>query len=71
MIGMAFCSGAAFAQRRISVDEELPENGQLVLIKNKEGDISTARHSEKAKFAIDFYEISDKNVTHWRPVELK
>jgi 5,10-methenyltetrahydromethanopterin hydrogenase len=68
-----FILGAKFVQRWIPVEEELPKTGQLVLIKNKEGDISTARYCEnlKSKFAIDFDEISDKNVTHWRPIEFE
>jgi hypothetical protein len=69
----AFAEGVAFAQTWIPVEEEMPKNGQLVLIKNKEGDISTARYCEnlKSKFAIDFDEMSDKNITHWRPIEFE
>jgi hypothetical protein len=65
-----FNNGVEFAQRWISVDDELPEAACQVLIKNAAGDISTAMYS-KDKFIIDFSEISDKKVTHWRYLELK
>jgi hypothetical protein len=66
----AFEAGAKYAQRWISVKDELPEGAGYVLIKNRYGDISTALYN-KARFAIDFEDISDKNVTHWRHIELK
>jgi hypothetical protein len=74
MIMAGFFYGVKFAQRWISVEEELPEYAGYVLIKNEYGDVSTAFYAkvnEKAKFAIDFEGISSKNVTHWRPIELK
>jgi hypothetical protein len=59
-----------FAQRWISVDEELPEIGQLVLVKNKSDDISTARRG-RVKFVIDFFDMRSDEITHWRCIELK
>jgi hypothetical protein len=55
---------------RESVKKKLPDAGELVLIINKEGDASTARYSEDG-FAVDFWAISNIEVTHWRHIELK
>ncbi|GHT33164.1 hypothetical protein FACS189434_06660 [Bacteroidia bacterium] len=69
-IEKAFLEGIEFAQRWINVADELPKQGDLVLIKTYYGDVSTARYNEclKLKFAIDFLEICSKDVKFWRPI---
>jgi hypothetical protein len=70
----AFEAGARFAQRWISVYDELPEYAGYVLIKNEDSDVSTAFFGKvggKMKFVIDFDGISSKNVIYWRHIELK
>ena len=74
-----FKAGVEFAQRWISVEEELPESGELVLvaIENCFTDVVCARIiSGKWNCRLyiptghpDFI-IEDK-VTHWRTIELK
>jgi len=77
VITKSFESGVKFAQRWISIDDELPE------IKNERYQIFIKR-----AFKIDPYEVfsisplikskenlieifSEFSVTHWRPIELK
>ena len=52
-------------------DVSFPKHGELVLVKNKDGDISTARYFKGTKpmFIIDFSEISDRDVTHFRYID--
>jgi len=59
----AFCKGAEFAQQWISVDDELPELGIVVLIKDKNNYVgmSCRRYGDwDYKFR--------GTVTHWRPI---
>jgi hypothetical protein len=66
----AFIAGVEFAQRWISVEEELPEFLEVVLVKNKNGFASTGRRG-RARFIIDLSDMRDEEVTHWRHIELK
>lgn len=73
-----FKAGVEFAQRWISVEEELPKNYNLVLVKglNKNGGIEFAT-------GLTYYDLFEckrewtvgdsdiVTVTHWRPIELK
>ena len=69
-----FKSGAKFAQRWISVEDELPEKGDIILVKTDNGCIATAYlHGIKSGFITygeDAY-VKFGTITHWRPIELK
>ena len=70
---------AKFAQRWISVEEEMPDQGELVLIKfnvaetkaqiAEIGVVITGYYLETKLFDIE--QQSGIVVTHWRPIELK
>ena len=79
----AFTAGAEFAQRWVSVEDELPEVGEMVLTKmeKRHGDTwvqnyySTATRLEnqgewQTVNWVD-HSISFGHITHWRPIELK
>ena len=78
-----FKSGVKFAQRWISVEEELPEEGVSVLIKNDFGyfginvlENGIWRMCTVEKIAgflnLKEYELEKfAKPTHWRPIELK
>ena len=60
-----FEAGVEFAQRWISVEDELPEESDFVLVKTGSGCITTAYfHQEDSYFTSGI-------ITHWRPIELK
>jgi hypothetical protein len=62
----AFVAGAAFAQRWIPVEEELPEDNRTVLCLLPDGSVRTSfLLSDEYGFA---YNISP---THWRPINIK
>ena len=69
-----FKAGVEFAQRWISVEDELPEIGDIFLVKTDNGCITTAYlHGIKSGFITygeDAY-IEFGTITHWRPIELK
>jgi hypothetical protein len=69
----AFVDGAAFAQRWIPVEEELPENSdneQSLLVKQDNGRVAICYYYRNNWFwSPSFCKVS--NVTHWRPTELK
>lgn len=79
----AFKAGAEFAQRWISVEEELPPIGEMVLTKMEKmhGDTwvqnyySTATRLENQGEWQDAnwvdHSISFGHITHWRQIELK
>jgi hypothetical protein len=78
----AFMEGAQFAQRWISVEEELPSPNSefihtslFVLVKTDIGFIRTATYNhQKRCFVTERGMQLDKdlgNVTHWRHIELK
>ncbi|MDR1340656.1 MAG: DUF551 domain-containing protein [Prevotellaceae bacterium] len=66
----AYIAGVEFAQRWISVEEELPEFLEVVLVRNKNGFASAGRRG-RARFIIDLSDMRDEEVTHWRHIELK
>ena len=57
----AFTAGVEFAQRWYSVDEELPETNDSVLMKTKEDGVVFGKYKN---IAIIW------SVTHWRKIEL-
>ena len=74
-----FKSGVEFAQRWIPVEEELPEVGEIVLVKTKINKVTTCEMyipkdylgnilGEK-KWAASYN--FKQAITHWRPIELK
>jgi hypothetical protein len=73
----AFVAGVKFAQRWISVKDELPEKlscgeSKFVLVKNEFGFLSAAYYD----YDTDHWVNSITNrywqkITHWRPIELK
>jgi len=68
-----FNDGVKFAQQWISINEELPQNQDLVLVKTNLNSICTAYlHGLKSGF-ITYGEdafIEFGYITHWRPIEL-
>ena len=80
---ISFKAGVEFAQRWISVEDELPEEGVSVLIKNDFGCIGIEilengiwRMCTVEKIAgllnLKEYELEKfATPTHWRPIELK
>ena len=78
---VGFKSGIEFAQRWISVKEELPELIELtysdnILFKRKDGLISLGMFHISAIYGKYFItdsgeQVSDTYITHWRPIELK
>ena len=71
---ISFQVGAAFAQEWISIEGELPEDGDIVLVKSDLNCFSTAYfHGEKSGFITfgeDAYEAFG-DVKFWRPIERK
>jgi len=68
-----FKAGVEFSQQWISVDDELPEIGQRVLLRAKTGYVKT-RTIKSDDFdsgkVLHVYHGKNK-VTHWRPIEWK
>ena len=75
----SFLSGVEFAQRWIPIEEELPEVGEIVLVKTKINKVTTCEMyipkdylgnilGEK-KWAASYN--FKQAITHWRPVNLK
>ena len=67
-----FISGVAWAERWIPVEEELPDNQDIVLIKTDKGCVSTAYlHGKKSGFICYGQEAYNDfgEVTHWRPIK--
>lgn len=65
----AFKKGAEFAQRWIPVEEELPEQGEEVLVKDF-GDCITVGYCSYNFWNVDTDSVDYSNITHWRPIEL-
>ena len=62
----AFKAGVEFAQRWISVEDELPNIGDNILIKLKRDKLKIWRIiNEDDRILVSNY------ATHWRPIELK
>ena len=81
--GNGFKAGVEFAQRWISVEEELPDIGEEVLVKRelRQGDTWVQRFCSVSTRLAPSGEWEDVKwsdvghtrgiVTHWRPIELK
>jgi len=67
-----FYAGVEFAQRWISVDEEFPEKGSRVLLKNENGyvEIRTMEVNSISNGKLR-NTIGGHSVTHWRYIEVK
>lgn len=73
-LGCAFRSAVAWAEHWIPVEEELPDNQDIVLVKTDKGCVSTAYlHGKKSGFICYGQEAYNNfgEVTHWRPIEHK
>jgi hypothetical protein len=69
-----FTAGVEFAQRWISVDEELPPLEKKVLVKLSTGNWSTSKRYISTVSGMEHWSGSGsfaESITHWRPVELK
>ena len=77
--GNGFKKGVEFAQRWIPIEEELPEVGEIVLVKTKINKVTTCEMyipkdylgnilGEK-KWAASYN--FKQAITHWRPINLK
>lgn len=66
---MAFKAGVEFAQRWISVEDELPEEGKYVLLKYESGIYLGGIDGNM--FFEDTGTKDDETPTHWRPIEVK
>ena len=64
-IAESFKEGVEFAQRWISVEEELPEKLVQVIVKLENGWHTTTWITENGDFAFNV------KPTHWRPINLK
>ena len=70
----AFVAGVEFANKWISVEDEIPENQDIVLVKTNNGCYATAYfHGKKSGFIVygddAYYDFGD--VRFWRKIELK
>ena len=72
-----FEAGAEFAQRWISVEEELPEIGEKVITKMTKdkrtsyGIATRIREEWEINAHWIDHTFSNMTITHWRPIELK
>ena len=68
---ISFKKGIAFAEEWISVEDELPENDNIILVKTNLGCVATAYlHGKKSGFIVYGDEAYKEfgNITHWRPI---
>ena len=75
----SFVSGVKFAQRWIPVEEELPEVGEIVLVRTKINKVTTCEMYIPKDYLDNI--LGEKEwsgsynfkqaITHWRPIELK
>lgn len=69
-----FIQGVVWSERWIPVEEELPDNQDIVLVKTDKGCVSTAYlHGKESGFICYGQEAYNDfgEVTHWRPIEHK
>ena len=67
-----FIQGVVWSERWIPVEEELPDNQDIVLVKTDKGCVSTAYlHGKESGFICYGQEAYNDfgEVTHWRPIE--
>ena len=77
--GNGFKKGVEFAQRWIPIEEELPEVGEIVLVKTKINKVTTCEMYIPKDYLDNI--LGEKEwaasynfkqaITHWRPIELK
>jgi hypothetical protein len=67
----AFVSGVKFAQRWIPVEEELPENFKVVLVKDVKHRVFTAKITPDGWVDQQKLKYCQYRITCWRHVELK
>jgi hypothetical protein len=71
---MAFNAGVEFAQQWISVEDEMPNSKEIILVKSNLNCYGTAYcHGKESGFILygdDAY-IRFGIITHWRPIERK
>lgn len=68
---LVFEVGVTWAEHWIPVEEELPDNQDIVLVKTDKGCVSTAYlHGKKSGFICYGQEAYNDfgEVTHWRPI---
>ena len=66
-----FIKGIEFAQRWISVEEEIPPFGIRVLIKNKDGFEWFGHTNHRGCINYENKNTScEPKITHWRPIEV-
>ena len=77
MLNEAYIAGATASQEWISVEDELPKYGQLVICKNDNSDPKEVGYFV-AQYVDDMFYINDEDAfyedqepTHWRPIEYK
>ena len=68
-IADAFRKGAEFAQQWIPVEDELPKEGETVLVKFKSTDFNDRIIDVVFEWKAGFEE--DFGVEYWRPIEVK
>lgn len=74
---ISFIEGVEFAQRWISVDDELPKIGEKVITKMTKdkrtsyGIATRIREEWEINAHWIDHTFSNMNITHWRPIELK
>ncbi|MDR2084358.1 MAG: hypothetical protein LBP67_05125 [Bacteroidales bacterium] len=70
---LAFKAGAEFAQQWISVEEELPDNpDEVILVKDMGDNVYTAVWEHNAWYVVPFHtDVMIENVKYWRPIERK
>lgn len=66
-----FKAGVEFVQRWIPVEEELPKDGTIILVRSNSPYKPSTAFYTKNVFRCDFIGISHGQVTHWRPIEYK
>jgi len=71
--GRGFKDGIQFAETWIPVEEELPEDGLRVIVKDESGDWDKSYYSDFMKefIAPEHSEVNACSITHWRPINRK
>ena len=72
LVENAFQAGAAFAQEWVSVEDEYPEDYDIVLVKTDSDCVSTAYfHGKRSRFVTYGEEAYEEfgNIIAWRPIE--
>lgn len=70
-IKLGFIEGAKFVQQWIDVGEELPNIGNLVLLKFDDDYTQISTGIYNGSEFIDDFGFNEEKCTHWRPIEYK